>query len=134
MSAAGGGQPLPTAGTVVIAGWLAKASVCPACAAASVCPSLPQPPPRPNAPAHPPPTQPGLNCRADGSGLEPLADAWALDTEALCWRQLSIQGDAPSARNAAMLAPLGGGQLLYHGGWRPFVETFNDTYILQLES
>jgi hypothetical protein len=44
----------------------------------------------------------------------------------------------PPARNAAVMVPLpqrggGGPQLLLHGGWRAFVETYDDTYMVQLQ-
>jgi hypothetical protein len=69
--------------------------------------------------------------REEGAGLQPLGDCWALDTVALRWRQLSIQGDVPCPRNAAVLVAVGGA-LVYHGGWRPFQETYNDTFLLEL--
>lgn len=58
---------------------------------------------------------------------------WALDTEALAWRELSVQGSAPNARNAAVMGALAGGRLLLHGGWWPFRETYNGTYLMELE-
>lgn len=84
--------------------------------------------------AHPPPPAlPIRSCRDDGSGLQPLDDCWALDTSAqpLTWRQVSIQGDVPAARNAAV-AGVVGHRVVYHGGWRPFQRTFNDTFELEV--
>lgn len=79
--------------------------------------------------------------------LCPLDDAWWFDVEGgKGWQRVALasgggdSGSPPAARNAAVLAPLpgengGGGQpqqlrFLYHGGWRPFVETYDDTWIL----
>ncbi len=72
--------------------------------------------------------------REDGRGLQPLGDCWALDTQALKWQQLQIEGDQPEPRNAAVLAALGGRRLVYHGGWKPFRETYNDTYVMELQA
>lgn len=75
----------------------------------------------------------GSYYRDDGSGLQPLDDCWALDTSAqpLTWRQVSIQGDVPAARNAAV-AGVVGHRVVYHGGWRPFQRTFNDTFEMEV--
>ena len=67
-------------------------------------------------------------------GLVPRADAWALTLDG-AWTQL-LGDDAPGApgpRNAATLTPLGGQELLLHGGWRPFVSTYADSHVLRVE-
>jgi len=53
-------------------------------------------------------------------------------------RQVTSTGDAlPSPRNAAVGAPLSGGggklDLMIHGGWKAFVETYSDTFILSMD-
>ncbi|KAF6248736.1 galactose oxidase [Scenedesmus sp. NREL 46B-D3] len=87
-------------------------------------------------------------------GLEMLQDAYVLDTSSSSWLVPELAGacsssDAgsgasggmPSARNAAVMVPLRAGaagtaggspQLLLAGGWRAFVETYNDTYLATL--
>lgn len=77
--------------------------------------------------------------RADGGGLQGRGDAWALqllgDTEA-AWELLLSENDAsaPPGRNAHTLTKVGAvgttTQLLLHGGWQPFVRTFEDTHEL----
>jgi hypothetical protein len=63
--------------------------------------------------------------------LCPLDDAWRFDLKGgKGWQKVALEGATPAARNAAILAPLGGQRLLYHGGWRPFVETYDDTWII----
>jgi hypothetical protein len=87
---------------------------------------------------------------ASESGLVPRADVWALtlaESEgggrgALrgVWSQLiddddgsSLSAPRPGPRNAATLTPLGGGEFLLHGGWRPFVSTYGDSYLLKVD-
>lgn len=72
-------------------------------------------------------------------GLEMLGDAWLYDVEANAWRQVKPEGGKlPSPRNAAVGVPLSPPSeghrldLLVHGGWRAFVETYNDSFILSL--
>ena len=83
-----------------------------------------------------------LCCGAEAStaGLVPRADAWALQLDAETgdgeWIQL-LGDDAPGApgpRNAATLTPHGDneGQLLLHGGWWPFKQTYADSYVLRV--
>ena len=73
-----------------------------------------------------------------GTGLNPRADVWALtlDGDEGTWVQLLADDapNAPPARNAATLTPMGSGELLLHGGWRPFVQTFGDSHILKVHS
>ena len=71
--------------------------------------------------------------RRSEAGLQPLGDCWALDTEALSWRELALERDAPSARNAAVGSRLADGRLAVHGGWWPFKESYNDTHLLELQ-
>jgi N-acetylneuraminic acid mutarotase len=81
-------------------------------------------------------------------GLEMLQDAYVLDTSSSSWvvpevsgqcssgdAAAGASGELPSARNAAVMVPLHAGaggqaQLLLAGGWRAFVETYNDTYLV----
>ena len=42
--------------------------------------------------------------------------------------------NAPGPCNAATLSPVGGGGLLLHGGWRPFVSTYGDSHVLKVEA
>ena len=81
-------------------------------------------------------------CGAEASlaGLTPRADCWKLNVDeedyaSASWELLlsdEAEG-APGARNAASLVPLGPGQpLLLTGGWRPFVSTYEDSYLLDL--
>ena len=77
-----------------------------------------------------------MSCGAEASesGLVPRADAWALTLDG-AWTQL-LGDDAPGPpgpRNAATLTPLGGQELLLHGGWRPFVSTYADSHVLRVE-
>ena len=85
---------------------------------------------------------------ASANGLVPRADVWALtldDQGGGEWSKLldDAAPDAPGPRNAATLTPLSdgaageggsGGSLLLHGGWRPFVSTYGDTYVLKVQS
>jgi hypothetical protein len=77
-------------------------------------------------------------------GLEMLQDVQLFDTEANSWvvpevaAAASGQPALPAARNAAVMVPLpdkgaGQPQLLLAGGWRAFVETYNDTYLVKLQ-
>ncbi len=85
---------------------------------------------------------------ADGGGLVPLGDAAVLElggadgTGAAAagarWVAPVVEGSAPRPRNAATLVPLPPagaerGRFLYHGGWKAFKETYNDTYIVVVE-
>ena len=52
------------------------------------------------------------------------------------WSRL-LDDDAPGApgpRNAATLTPLADGELLLHGGWRPFVSTYGDSHVLTVRA
>lgn len=72
-------------------------------------------------------------------GLEMLQDAFLYDTASNTWLIPDVQPlqsaaghgatALPSGRNAAVMVPLGD-QLLLHGGWRAFVESYNDTYLV----
>lgn len=80
-------------------------------------------------------------CREEG-GLQPLDDTFVLDTTANEWRwpeEGSGSGGKPAARNAGTMnlvggGPESGGQLLLHGGWKPFVVTWNDSWLLPLDA
>ncbi|WIA33891.1 hypothetical protein OEZ86_006990 [Tetradesmus obliquus] len=84
-------------------------------------------------------------------GLEMLQDAYVLDASSSSWLVPEVaaeqgsssgggvaSGGMPSARNAAVMVPMRAGaaggqpQLLLAGGWRAFVETYNDTYLVTL--
>ena len=76
-------------------------------------------------------------------GLEVNDELHILDVAANKWLTVvaSSPGKRPAARNAATLTELAGrqdragnraGMMVLHGGWRAFVETYNDTYLLQL--
>lgn len=73
-----------------------------------------------------------LTCR--DSSLAPLDDLWILDTHKAAW----LRGDdglgATSRlrpRNAAVLLPVRD-HLVLHGGWLAFQESYNDTWLLDL--
>lgn len=67
-----------------------------------------------------------------GGGLRPLGDTFVLDTEANEWRWPETSDDSqPLPRNAATMN-CAGDQLVFYGGWQAFVETYNDTWLLQL--
>ncbi|GFR50800.1 hypothetical protein Agub_g13065, partial [Astrephomene gubernaculifera] len=85
--------------------------------------------------------------------LKPLGDVAVYDTQTNRWLEMEVEGTLPSPRNAAVMVPLkrqeakstaptaggAGGRdgsgsggstvdrFVLHGGWRPFVETYNDT-------
>ena len=47
------------------------------------------------------------------------------------WRPMTLDGgSSPLPRNAATLTAAGD-RLLLHAGWKPFVETYNDTFIFE---
>jgi N-acetylneuraminic acid mutarotase len=71
-------------------------------------------------------------------GLEMLGDAHVYDTQANAWLVPAVEGNLPAARNAGVMVPLpqrqagDGAKLLLSGGWKAFVETFNDSFLVQL--
>ncbi|KAI8474475.1 MAG: galactose oxidase [Monoraphidium minutum] len=72
-------------------------------------------------------------------GLEMLGDAFIYDLDKNAWEEVVPTGGAlPSPRNAAVgvpLSPPAAGaslDLLAHGGWRAFVESYNDTCIISV--
>jgi Galactose oxidase, central domain len=86
---------------------------------------------------------------ATSQGLQPLGDVWAFDVTTSAWRRLvagpessSASGqDVPPPRNAATLtcisAPQDYSELGYRdyvlaGGWHPFVQTWDDCYVLRI--
>lgn len=71
----------------------------------------------------------------ESGGLDVLDSYVALDTASNRWHQVELVGDRrPPARNAAVLCRLKDGCLLLHGGWKPFVETWNDSYAMTLQN
>ena len=42
-------------------------------------------------------------------------------------------GGLPCPRNAGVMVRLSNGQLLCHGGWKPFQVTYSDTHVLELQ-
>ena len=59
-----------------------------------------------------------------------------LDTDSLAWTEPQVAaGKLPSARNAASMvqAAAGSSTLVLHGGWQAFVETYNDTFLLEMQ-
>ncbi len=74
---------------------------------------------------------------AAGAGLEMLGDVHVLDVQNEQWVVPEVQGDVPCPRNAAACVPLAVKdgdvqQLLLHGGWAAFKESYNDTYLISL--
>lgn len=72
-------------------------------------------------------------------GLEMLGDVQLYDTAANSWvaGELADSAELPAARNAAVMVALpdkgSGPQLLLAGGWRAFVETYNDTFLVKVQ-
>lgn len=81
--------------------------------------------------------------RAPEGGLLGRGDAWALclsgDAATARWELLAGEDGplAPTGRNAHSLTVIGGAtkgaRLLLHGGWQPFVRTFDDSHVLTVE-
>ena len=70
-------------------------------------------------------------CRNEG-GLQPLNDFIVLDTKEMQWRYPKLaDSSSPLPRNAATLTRVGDKLVLY-GGWNPFVETYNDTHVMDV--
>jgi hypothetical protein len=70
--------------------------------------------------------------REGGGGLQPLGDMFLLNTaiDEWCWPEHNSRNE-PLARNAASMN-LVNGHMVLHGGWAAFVETYNDTWQLQV--
>ena len=77
----------------------------------------------------------------EGGSLVPRGDVWILSLGGEgkgTWTKLLEEGEggkgepSPRPRNAATLVKVGDGEYLMSGGWRPFVETYQDSYILQV--
>ncbi len=65
-----------------------------------------------------------------------MDDLLVLDTASLTWRKSEVAaGQLPSARNAASMVPAAAGSstLVLYGGWKAFVETYNDTFLLEMQ-
>jgi N-acetylneuraminic acid mutarotase len=77
--------------------------------------------------------------RNDESGvLTPLSDVWALFLGKSQWKLLTNDVNGPPPRNAATLQeistePREGKRFLLTGGWHPFVQTWDDCYVLRVE-
>ena len=69
-------------------------------------------------------------CREDGSGLQPLNDTFMYSTTNDEWHKVETAGKPPAARNAAVACLVEQNQMLLHGGWEPFRNTFSDTFLL----
>ena len=66
--------------------------------------------------------------------MQPLNDFIVLDTKEMQWRYPKLaDGSGPLPRNAATLTRVGDKLVLY-GGWNPFVETHNDTHVMDVSS
>ena len=64
--------------------------------------------------------------------MQPLNDFIVLDAQQLQWRYPKLAGGRqPLPRNAATLTRVGDKLVLY-GGWNPFVETYNDTHVMDV--
>ena len=87
----------------------------------------------------------GAERAPDNAGLIPRDDTWTLSMPSATWTKVSPAeaddtapvelacGIAPGPRNAASLCALREGELLLHGGWVPFVSTYDDTHTLEIE-
>ncbi|KAK9839199.1 hypothetical protein WJX81_000851 [Elliptochloris bilobata] len=74
----------------------------------------------------------GSYYKEDQSGLQPLSDTLVLDTQSMTWQYPRVTGGAaPSPRNAAMMVAVGS-RLVLHGGWYPFKQSYNDTYVMDV--
>ena len=72
-------------------------------------------------------------CREDGSGLQPLDDVIVYDTQHNRWEQPAVSGSKPRARNAAVASMVSDKEMLLHGGWNPFKETYDDSFVLKVQ-
>lgn len=72
--------------------------------------------------------------RVDGSGLQPLDDVYSYSTLDNTWQKQTTTGQGPSARNAAIACVVADNEMLLHGGWDPFRQTYSDSFILQCEA
>ena len=70
--------------------------------------------------------------RRNEGGLQPLNDFFVLDTKQMKWLYPKLAGGAgPMPRNAATLTAVGD-KLVMYGGWNPFVQSYNDTYVMNV--
>lgn len=65
------------------------------------------------------------------TGLQPLNDLWAFQADK--WTRIETHV-MPPGRNAATLFPISDREFVLTGGWRPFVETHDDCFILSKDS
>jgi len=64
--------------------------------------------------------------------VEASQNLLAYDTQGGAFLEVQAAGPLPCPRNAGVMVPLGPDEVLLHGGWRAFVETYNDTHIMRL--
>jgi hypothetical protein len=68
--------------------------------------------------------------------LQVIDELLVLDTRSMEWQQPRLPAGQrlPSARNAASLVPAvpGGATLVLHGGWKAFVESYDDTFVVEV--
>ena len=72
--------------------------------------------------------------REDGNGLQPLNDVCCYSTVDNAWQTVTVAGQGPSARNAAIACVVADRKMLLHGGWDPFKQTYSDSFLLQSEA
>ncbi len=69
--------------------------------------------------------------------MQVVDELLVLDTRSMAWQQPGLPaGQAlPSARNAAALVPAapGSSSLVLHGGWKAFVESYDDTFVVEVQ-
>lgn len=68
--------------------------------------------------------------------LQVIDELLVLDTASMAWRKPELaEGQLPSARNASSMVPAtaGSSTLVLHGGWKAFVESYDDTFLLELK-
>ena len=74
----------------------------------------------------------GGAARGGDGGLDPQSDVWVLDVRGDAWTKVEAGGAALAPRNAHVLLPTGPTTFVLHGGWHPFVRTFDDTLELDI--
>ena len=75
-----------------------------------------------------------MSLSREEGGLQPLSDCFVYDTVHNVWEEPEvIGGNKFRARNAHTLTTISGNKAVAHGGWNPFVETYNDTFEMTVE-